>query len=75
MINGDHSSGASTAQGYYDSGDADNFYQMIWGGEDIHVGLYESEEEPISEASRRTVEHMASRLERLDKNSRNYSAS
>lgn len=48
-----------TAREYYNSADADNFYFHIWGGEDIHIGLYESEEEPIAEASRRTVRRMA----------------
>ena len=27
----------STARDYYNSDDADNFYFMIWGGEDIHI--------------------------------------
>lgn len=49
-----------TAQQYYNSTDADNFYFNIWGGEDIHVGLYQSEDESIFDASRRTVERMAS---------------
>lgn len=47
------------ARSYYDSDDADNFYFNVWGGEDIHVGLYEREGESIFEASRRTVERMA----------------
>ncbi|WP_309383415.1 methyltransferase domain-containing protein [Cerasicoccus frondis] len=50
------------AKTYYDSNDADNFYFNIWGGEDIHVGIYRREGESIFEASRRTVETMASRL-------------
>ena len=25
---------------YYDSSDADQFYELVWGGEDIHIGLY-----------------------------------
>lgn len=50
------------AQDYYNSGDADHFYFQIWGGEDIHVGLYQSDSEPIRDASRRTVEDMAGRL-------------
>lgn len=49
-----------TARNYYNSADADNFYYQIWGGEDIHVGLYSSESEPIRTASERTVETMAS---------------
>lgn len=54
-----------TAREYYNSHDADNFYHIIWGGEDIHVGLYESDDEPIFDASRRTVESLASRLSGL----------
>ena len=55
----------NVARDYYNSEDADNFYSTIWGGEDIHIGIYESEEEPIRTASRRTVERMASRLDDL----------
>ena len=51
-----------TARNYYNSDDADAFYSTIWGGEDIHIGLYESEEDSIFDASRRTVERIASRL-------------
>ncbi|MEX2643031.1 MAG: methyltransferase domain-containing protein [Acetobacterales bacterium] len=47
---------------YYDSDDADNFYAIIWGGEDIHVGLYETPGEAIADASQRTVRRMADRL-------------
>jgi len=54
-----------TARDYYNSDDADNFYFEIWGGEDIHVGLYKSDDEPIREASRRTVDHMIGRLGEL----------
>lgn len=59
-----------TAQEYYNSDDADNFYFTIWGGEDIRVGIYHSENEPIFDASRRTVEHMAEKLTGLDSESR-----
>ena len=51
-----------TARDYYNSEDADNFYLHIWGGEDIHIGLYESEREDIATASRRTVERLADQL-------------
>lgn len=51
-----------TARQYYNSADADAFYALIWGGEDIHIGLYERLDEDIAAASRRTVEHMAVRL-------------
>lgn len=49
-------------ESYYDSEDADLFYHRVWGGEDIHVGLYQSPAEGIAQASRRTVERMASYL-------------
>jgi len=44
-----------TASDYYDSADADCFYEEVWGGEDIHIGLYASETEAIAPASQRTV--------------------
>jgi sarcosine/dimethylglycine N-methyltransferase len=55
-----------TARQYYNSEDADNFYYHVWGGEDIHIGLYDTPGEAIRSASRRTVERMASMLEGLD---------
>jgi sarcosine/dimethylglycine N-methyltransferase len=55
-----YSSVVKTAQEYYNSDDADNFYYHVWGGEDIHIGLYESAEDDIATASERTVEAMAS---------------
>jgi sarcosine/dimethylglycine N-methyltransferase len=57
---------SATARAYYNSSDADTFYAEVWGGEDIHVGLYSSPDEPIREASRRTVDHLADRLGTLD---------
>lgn len=69
-MSNDYSSAVTTARDYYDSDDADNFYYTIWGGEDIHVGLYQSDAEPISDASRRTVERLAARLTNINENSR-----
>ena len=40
MIQSPYSDAATTAASYYDSTDADHFYADIWGGEDIHIGLY-----------------------------------
>lgn len=57
-----YSSPVATARDYYNSPDADHFYHSIWGGEDIHIGLYEHEREAIVDASRRTVAHMADLL-------------
>lgn len=54
-----YSAAVNTARDYYNSTDADNFYATIWGGEDIHIGLYDHPEEDIARASRRTVEQMA----------------
>lgn len=47
------------AREYYDSADADLFYRKVWGGEDIHVGLYQADDESIAAASRRSVARMA----------------
>ncbi|MBS3823518.1 MAG: methyltransferase domain-containing protein [Wenzhouxiangellaceae bacterium] len=58
MSNPQYSEVVETARAYYNSTDADNFYFHIWGGEDIHIGLYQSDEEPIADASRRTVRRM-----------------
>ncbi|WP_199433233.1 glycine/sarcosine N-methyltransferase [Qaidamihabitans albus] len=57
-----YSAAVNVARDYYNSNDADNFYFNIWGGEDIHIGLYETPDEAIAPASRRTVERMASNL-------------
>jgi sarcosine/dimethylglycine N-methyltransferase len=57
-----YSTAVHTAREYYNSEDADNFYSIIWGGEDIHIGWYRSDDEPIRDASRRTVEQMADRI-------------
>ena len=43
------------ARDYYNSDDADHFYFHVWGGEDIHVGLYAHDDEAIAPASHRTV--------------------
>jgi len=49
------SKAALAAESYYDSSDADEFYFHVWGGEDIHVGLYETNT-TVRDASARTVE-------------------
>lgn len=54
-----YSEAVNIAREYYNSNDADNFYAIIWGGEDIHVGLYETDNEAIVDASHRTVRHIA----------------
>ncbi|WP_123658834.1 SAM-dependent methyltransferase [Salinisphaera japonica] len=54
-----YSDAVRTAQDYYNSDDADNFYSRLWGGEDIHIGLYEHDDEDVIPASHRTVARMA----------------
>lgn len=58
-LTSDYSTAVNTARDYYNSTDADTFYHEVWGGEDIHVGLYRTPDEPIAPASQRTVERMA----------------
>lgn len=62
------SASVETARSYYNSEDADHFYSQIWGGEDIHIGLYKTTNESISVASHRTVTTMAERLPNLASN-------
>jgi sarcosine/dimethylglycine N-methyltransferase len=57
-----YSETVETARDYYNSESADNFYFTVWGGEDIHIGLYTDADEPILDASHRTVRHMAAKL-------------
>jgi len=56
----DYSTTVETSRTYYNSNDADNFYAVIWGGEDIHIGIYENDS--IFDASHRTVQKMANQL-------------
>ena len=51
-----------TTRTYYNSNDADAFYATVWGGEDIHIGLYDAPESSIFDASRRTVERMTGKI-------------
>ena len=64
----DTSSAVKTARDYYNSHDADIFYSTIWGGEDLHLGIYRRPEDSIFEASRRTVQTMAEKSAHLGPN-------
>lgn len=64
-MSANYSEVVSTAREYYNSDDADNFYFHIWGGEDIHVGIYQSDDEDIRVASERTVATIGARLKGL----------
>jgi sarcosine/dimethylglycine N-methyltransferase len=50
---------------YYDGDDADTFYSTVWGGEDLHIGIYEDTKD-IRDASAETVDRMAAMLPKLD---------
>lgn len=52
-----------TARDIYDDPAKDSFYERIYGGEDIHLGIYEEPGESIAAASRRTMERMADKIE------------
>lgn len=65
-----YSDEVEVARSYYNSQDAHNFYYMVWGGEDLHVGVYENDDEDIFRASRRAVERIASHAGRLDKDTK-----
>lgn len=66
----EYSKDVEVARSYYNSPDAHNFYYRIWGGEDLHLGIYESGDEEIYKASRRAVDRIASHADRIDENTR-----
>lgn len=57
-----YSVAVQTAQNYYNSNDAEYFYSSLWGGEDLHVGIHKSDDEPVLDASNRTTERMAKQV-------------
>ena len=60
----DTAKGVAVARDYYDSDEAVGFYSQVWGGEDIHVGLYDTTDD-IRAASRRTVDRMVEKVQPL----------
>jgi len=66
MSNQEYSETVKVTKDYYDSEDAHTFYYTIWGGEDLHLGFYETGDETVYEASRKTIDHMASRSKFLN---------
>lgn len=59
MNSGAESKLVEITERYYDGSDADSFYAEIWGGEDIHIGLYDDPSCTVQTASRRTVDRIA----------------
>ncbi len=66
----ERSKAVETARNYYNSHDADIFYYRIWGGEDLHIGTYRGPDDTIFEASQRTVEKMAQKVNNLTSESK-----
>ena len=64
-MNTKYSNDVEVARSYYNSPDAHNFYYRIWGGEDLHLGIYESDDEDIYTASRRAVDRIAGYADRM----------
>ncbi|QEV16619.1 SAM-dependent methyltransferase [Streptomyces alboniger] len=56
------SRGEDAARDYYETSDVDTFYAYVWGGEDIHTGIYAHAGEAVADASRRTVERVADKV-------------
>ena len=54
----------AVTEDYYDSDDADAFYSRIWGGQDLHLGIYDATDD-IRTASDTTVDRMLAELERV----------
>ncbi len=69
-IDGNNEDLVDKTKAYYDSDDAQQFYYWLWGGEDLHLGIYERKDESIRDASRKTVMRMASLLPKLDADTR-----
>ncbi|MFW5803168.1 MAG: methyltransferase domain-containing protein [Verrucomicrobiota bacterium] len=65
-----YSATVESARQYYNSTDADAFYNQLWGGEDIHVGLYADADDSVRKASNRTIERMAAMSSQLDDDAR-----
>lgn len=64
------SSSVATARTYYNSSPADKFYFAIWGGNDIHIGLYKSPTDSIAEASQATIKRMAETVPNINSKTR-----
>ncbi len=55
---------------YYNSDEADKFYFNFWGGENIHVGIYDKPKTSIKKASKKTIEAMLAIVPKPNKNAR-----
>lgn len=51
---------APEAAAYYNTDDVAAFYQLCWGGSDIHIGRYDTGDEAVAEASLAMTRHLLS---------------
>ncbi|ANP51801.1 sarcosine/dimethylglycine N-methyltransferase [Streptomyces griseochromogenes] len=65
MPYGSASSSEEATRSYYDTPDVEAFYDAVWGGEDIHTGIYARADESVADASRHTVEQAADKVSDL----------
>ena len=65
-----YSNDIEVTRSYYNSEDAHNFYYQIWGGEDLHLGIYNSKDDNVFEASRRAIDRIASHADKMDANTK-----
>src|SRR5690606_11735343 len=70
MTSAARSTAVEVAERYYDSNDADSFYAEIWGGEDIHIGLYDPPTRSVRAASQATVDKLADTLRNVSTETR-----
>ncbi|KAI4194102.1 MAG: hypothetical protein LQ350_007969 [Teloschistes chrysophthalmus] len=54
------SSATLSAQSYYNSHSTNAFYSLLWGGEDIHIGIYDPPSLTIAEAGQGTTKKRVS---------------
>jgi sarcosine/dimethylglycine N-methyltransferase len=59
----------AVTEDYYNSNDADTFYSTIWGGEDLHLGIYDDTND-VKDAGFATIDRMCSILPELNADSK-----
>ncbi|KAL8667901.1 MAG: hypothetical protein Q9202_000366 [Teloschistes flavicans] len=60
MSSSQPSSATLSAQTYYNSLSTNAFYSLLWGGEDIHIGIHDPPSLTIAEAGQGTIKKMVS---------------
>lgn len=60
----------NAAKSHYDNQQVDNYYRHVWGGENIHIGIYETPEQSIQAASQNAISKMIKILPTIKKGDR-----